>query len=262
MSVFRRGSRAFLCALAVAAAAIACPLASHSQTHGLIEAAASENYFSIEPGFNGTSVILFGSIDQDRIKGDMPDIAITLSGPEHPMTVWKKERRGAVWMNVSSFTFEAVPTFFATLSSRPLDDIAPVSERERYEIGLDSITFANSSQAPKAPAEYRAALVRLKRGNETFVENPDAIEWLGKRLFRAKITLPAAAGDGLYRARILLLHNRKVIGETAAQVTLQKVGIERFLSSSSTGQPWFYGASAVLLAAAIGTAASFVLRRR
>jgi len=230
-----------------------------------IEAGASQNYFYVEPSYNGTNIVLFGSIDRERLNGHKFDVAITIRGPVKPMTIWKKDRRAGLWVNSESLTFEDVPTYYALLSTRPASEIASIEQRKSHELGPDVLNL-EPKDSPKLEAqsldEFRDALIRLRKRAGLFVENGDsAIEFFGTRLFRSSVFLPPAAGAGLYRAKFYLLQDGKVIGEAASQIRLNKIGIEARLSFAALNYPWLYGAMAVLLAAAIGGGASVIFRR-
>ena len=114
-----------------------------------IEAEASENYFYIEPGYNGSSIVLFGSIDREKLRGKPFDVAVTIRGPVRPVTVWKKGRHAGLWINTESLTFEGVPNFYAVLSTKPAAEIAAIEERNGHGIGLDalSLPFARETAA-------------------------------------------------------------------------------------------------------------------
>jgi uncharacterized protein (TIGR02186 family) len=232
----------------------------------LIEAGASQNHFYIEPSYDGTSIALFGSVDSDRLKTEPFDVAITIRGPIRPATVWKKARRAGLWINAHSLTFDGVPNYYAVLSTKPLGDIASFEERKGHEIGIDVLQFPLTNPETKAltnpPQEFRDALIKLKRASGLFVEDNQAgIEFLGTRLFRAKVFLPAAAGPRLYRANFYVLQKGGVLGEASARIRLNKIGIEARLSSAAVDHPWLYGVLAVILAATVGGGASLVFRR-
>ncbi len=232
-----------------------------------IEADASENYFYIEPGYNGSSIVLFGSIDRDRLRGKPFDIAVTIRGPVRPVTVWKKGRHAGLWINSESLTFEAVPNYYAVLTTKPAAEIAPLDERRSYGIGLDALALPSQAgdgikAGAAAPQEYQDALVRLKQSAGLFLEqSKGAVEFLGTRLFRTHVYLPAAAGAGLYRAEFYILQNEQVVGETGADILLTKIGIEAELSSAALYFPWLYGLVAVILAALVGGGASIIFRK-
>jgi uncharacterized protein (TIGR02186 family) len=233
----------------------------------LIEGGASQNHFYIEPSYDGTSIALFGSVDSDRLKSEPFDVAITIRGPIRPATVWKKARRAGFWINAESLTFDGVPNYYAVLSTKPLEDIASLEERKDHEIGVAVLQFRLTA-SPETKAltnptqEFREALIKLKRASGLFVEdNQAAIEFLGARLFRARVFLPPAAGPGLYRVNFYVLQKGGVLGEASAHIRLNKIGIEARLSSAAVDHPWLYGVLAVILAAAVGGGASLVFRR-
>jgi uncharacterized protein (TIGR02186 family) len=232
----------------------------------LIEAGASQNHFYIEPSYDGTSIGLFGSVDSDRLKNEPFDLAITIRGPIRPVTVWKKARRAGLWINAESLTLDGVPSYYAVLSTKPLEEVASFEERNAHEIGIDVLQFPPTNPETKAltnpPQEFRDALIKLKRTTGLFVEDSEAaIEFLGARLFRAKVFLPPAAGPGLYRANFYVIQKGSVAGEASAHIRLNKIGIEARLSSAAVNHPWLYGVLAVILAAAVGGGASVIFRR-
>ncbi len=229
-----------------------------------IEAGASENYFYIEPGYNGSSIVLFGSIDREKLRGTTFDVAVTIRGPVRPVTVWKKDRHLGLWINTESLTFEGVPNYYAALSTRPAAEIASLEERKAHGIGLDALALPlrAGDGGAAAPQEFQQALIRLKQSSGLFLEqSTGAIEFFGSRLFRAHILLPASAGAGLYRAEFYIFQNGKIVGETGSDILLSKVGIEAQLSAAALDFPWLYGAAAVLVAALTGGGASLIFRK-
>ncbi len=246
---------------------LAVPDAAMTSTPDVIEAGASQNHFYIEPSYDGTSIALFGSVDSEQLKSEPFDVAITVRGPIKPVTVWKKARRAGLWVNSQSITFEGVPNYYAVLSTKPLQEIASPEERKKHEIGVDFLElplapYAKTNPPAAPPQEFRDALITLKRGSRLFIEeNQAAIDFLGARLFRARIFLPPAAGPGLYRANFYVLQKGSVAGEASAHMRLNKIGIEAQLSSAAANHPWLYGVLAVVLAAGVGGGASLVFRR-
>lgn len=233
----------------------------------LIEAGASQNHFYIEPSYDGTSIALFGSIDNAQRVGAPFEVAVTLHGPVRPVTVWKKARRFGLWLNAESFTFERVPNFYAVLSTKPLAEIAVPDQRREYEIGFDTleslrVAVPHGDDIADAPQEFRDALIKLKLKSGLFIENErNGVEFLGARLFRSRVYLPAAAGPGLYRVNYYVLQKGVVVGEASAHIRLNKIGIEAWLSSAAADYPWSYGVLSVLLAAGVGGVASLIFRR-
>jgi uncharacterized protein (TIGR02186 family) len=232
-----------------------------------IEAGASQNYFYIEPSYDGTAIILFGSIDRESLHGRPFDLAVTIEGPIRPVTVWKKDRLAGLWVNTESLTFEGVPNYYAVLSTRPVREIASLEVRSAHEIGLDALSLPLKAPNvpnghPPAPKEFQDALIRLKKSSGLFSENSKgAFEFFGSRLFRSRVFLPASASPGLYRVKFYVLQDGKTAGETSAHIRLKKIGIEARLSSAAMNYPWFYGLMAIIVAALTGGGASLIFRR-
>jgi uncharacterized protein (TIGR02186 family) len=232
-----------------------------------IEAGASQNYFYIEPSYDGTAIVLFGSIDRESLHGRPFDLAVTIEGPIQPVTVWKKDRVAGLWINTESLTFEGVPNYYAVLSTRPVGEIAPFEVRKAHEIGLDALALPLKAPDvpnghPPAPKEFQEALIRLKKSSGLFSENSkETFEKIGTRLFRSRVFLPASAGPGRYRIKFYVFQDGKAAGETSAYIRLKKIGIEARLSSAAMNYPWFYGLMAVGLAALAGSGASLIFRR-
>src|SRR5262249_27843802 len=135
-----------------------------SQLGGVIEAGASQNHFYIEPSYDGTTITLFASVDREKLKGAAFDVAVTMRGPTKAVTVWKKDRRVGLWVNSEYLTFEGVPNFYAVLSTRPVERIAPLDQRKPFEIGLDALALPlrpkeESNGAVPAPPEFQGALI-------------------------------------------------------------------------------------------------------
>jgi uncharacterized protein (TIGR02186 family) len=231
------------------------------------EAGAAQNYFYIEPSYDGTTIVLFGSIEREIVKGLPFDVAVTIHGPVKPVTIWKKKRRAGLWVNSESLTIEAVPNYYAVLSTLPVSEMVPLDQRKAYNMGLDALSFSvksNDGSTPRqaVPREFQDALIRLKRSAGLFVEkSTDAVDFVGARLFRSRVDLPASAGAGLYLAKFYVIQGGKVTGETSAQIRIQKIGIEAKLSYAALNYPWLYGALAVAIAGAIGGGASLLFRR-
>jgi uncharacterized protein (TIGR02186 family) len=254
----------FLCfGLALLALWLAPPVAGAAPVPDSIEAEVSENFFHIEPGYNGSSIVLFGSVDRDKLRGKPFDVAVTVSGPAKPMTVWKKGRHAGLWINSESLIFESVPNFYAVLSTRPAAEIADVEERKAHGIGLDALRLhARAGSISPAREEFHQALIRLKQSSGLYLEqSKGAVEFPGPRLFRARVYLPASAHAGLYRAEFYIYQNGKIVGETGADIQLTKVGIEYRMWEAALDFPWLYGAAAVIIAALTGGGASLIFRK-
>jgi uncharacterized protein (TIGR02186 family) len=230
---------------------------------GIIEADAAENNFYIRPDFTGSTVVIFGAVRRSRVLGNNFDIAVSVRGPVNGVTVWKKRRAGPVWINREKLEFDTAPSFYAALGTADIGSMAPFEERAAYELGLDTLRLqsAPADLHEEAQSDFRHALIEAKRAAGLYLESDTGVERSGESLFRARFFLPPAAGPGLYRVKVLLIQDGKIKGTSLSHVRIEKTGVERLLSNASATQPWAYGVIAVLIAVAVGGAASLLPRR-
>jgi uncharacterized protein (TIGR02186 family) len=87
------------------------------------------------------------------------------------------------------------------------------------------------------------------------------VTFVDKGLFRARIALPASAPVGRYRVDVLLFQDGQPITRRSRELVVEKVGLERVISSFARQSPWAYGMACMLIALAAGWAASAVFRR-
>jgi uncharacterized protein (TIGR02186 family) len=233
-----------------------------------LEVGAAETDIFIEPDFTGTRFVIFGALDgkRYRLMSSGTDLAILVRGPSRPTTVWRKRKMFGIWMNDTGVTFEQVPSFYIVLSTRPLTEVAPVEERLGQALGLDALNLqaTESDRARYSESEiegYREALIRQKMDRGLYDERISGIEFLGDRLFRARIELPAFVPPGTYRASVFLLDDKEIVTRSSSYISLTKAGIERILSTAAVDRPLLYGIAAVLLASLTGVLATLVLRR-
>jgi uncharacterized protein (TIGR02186 family) len=88
------------------------------------------------------------------------------------------------------------------------------------------------------------------------------VSFVDKGLFRAEVELPATAPTGAYYAEVWLFQEGAPVSVSNLTLTVEKVGLERSIYTFAHRRPWLHGILSVLLAAAIGYAASRVFRSR
>jgi uncharacterized protein (TIGR02186 family) len=165
------------------------------------------HFIAITTGFTGTEVVLFGATD-----GTGEVIAI-VRGPEHDAVVRRKSRVAGLWVNTRDVVFSFVPSYYAVYSSHPLEDIAPPPVQALHQIGLANLRFdiVGKPRAADEVAAFRAALIREHERDGLFRESAGRVYFLGDRLFRADIALPANLPTGEYRVEIYLVREGAVV---------------------------------------------------
>ena len=234
----------------------------------------SEHQIAIRSNFTGTQVLLFGAIEANTAEERLldRDIVVVVTGPSRPITVRHKERVGGIWINRTSLTFPRVPGYYAVASTRPLEVTAKTDTLRVHQIGIDNLdvgmptaTSIDGSALALDPIQERSfqkALVRNKRRDGLFLDNPAGVTFLGQTLFRATLDIPANVPVGLYTANVYLLRNGAVVDAISAPLYIDKSGIERLTYRFAHNQPFLYGLAVVLGAALAGWLASLIYWRR
>src|SRR3974377_700569 len=76
----------------------------------------SKHVVQITSNFDGTQIVLFGSIERDTPTAVLKpayDIIVTITGPRQSVVTRQKGRVLGIWANVDSRTFDDVPTYLA-----------------------------------------------------------------------------------------------------------------------------------------------------
>lgn len=243
--------------LALALALFASPAAAQVPPQPeRIVTALSQYTVSITADFSGTEILVFGAVRREAPvpKGDM-QVIITVQGPQEELVVRRKDRRAGIWVNTDEVEVEAAPSFYAVASSSELADAISQDEDRRWRV---STLRAIRSEAGAAPGntEFIDALVRIREREGMYQTLPRAVTVADETLFSTAVILPANLTEGVYRVRVLLTRNGKVIDARPDLILVHKAGLERWLFRLSREQPLIYGLLTIILAVGAGWGAS------
>jgi uncharacterized protein (TIGR02186 family) len=223
---------------------------------------------AISSNFQGMGLALFAVIQPDQQGGSRLstyDAAIIVRGPARVQVVRRKDRIGPIWVNSGSRTYVASPSYHATLTNRPLEDIAGDRVRAEAGLGLASLQLIQpwSPNHPAEDAAYREAFLNNRRDEGLYIEahGEDGLRFLAPNVFRATISIPANAPIGFYTVEVLVLSEGFVVGRESTTFQVEKVGFEAAVFNASREQPLAYGIATVALALSTGWLAGIVFRR-
>jgi uncharacterized protein (TIGR02186 family) len=240
-----------------------------------VSAALTDTQIQVTSGFSGARIVLYGAVFDPT--GAQNDVVVVVRGPEEPVRIVRKIRVAGLWLNTPPEVFRGAPGFYMAASNRPLAEVTGFAWRRRLRLGVDNIPLEQEAERTETrfgvpgvvvtPLEedyfdFRQAVVRLKQREGLYVADSDAVRFVDRNLFRADIALPAAAPTGRYEADIHLFRNGQPISVRTRTLTVEKVGLERFLYVFAHERPWTYGVVSVLFALFAGWTASAVFRRR
>lgn len=226
----------------------------------------SEHLIAIRSNFTGTQILVFGAVEAEssEIRALARDIVVVVRGPERAFTVRRKERVAGIWMNYDAQDFDSVPTFYAVVSTRPLEAIASRDMLERHQIGTRHLRLRTETSTVDAASEnaFRQAATRLMSRSKLYSEVTGGVSFLGNTLFRARIDIPSNVPVGNYTVEVYLIRDGNVIHAQASPLFVNKSGFERFVYNLAYRQPLLYGVIAVALALLSGWMAAAAFRNR
>lgn len=217
----------------------------------------SRHLVAISTGFAGTDVLMFGATEG---KGD---VVVIVRGPDRAVAVHRKSRVLGVWVNTAQMTFDRAPSFYSISSSRPLAEIAPPTVLARHQMGLDNLRL----ELPRAKAsanvaqEWRAGLIRNHEAQGLYRIAVGRVTFLGNRLFRAGINLPANVPTGTYQVKVFHLQEGRVVSAQTTPLQVSKVGAEAAVYDFAHQNSALYGLIAILVALMAGWAAHMAFRK-
>lgn len=227
----------------------------------------SQNRVAITANFDGSEILIYGAVKREAPApaGGALEVIITVEGPKTPLVIRRKERRAGIWVNTSSISVDAAPSFYAVATTGPLEEILSGTDDLRFRITLPhAIRAIGSATETATTEEFIEALQRIRSADESYRLMEGQVQLVEETLFRTDVVLPANLTEGDYRVRMFIARDGRVIDTMERVIGVRKAGLERSLYIMAHEQPFLYGLISLALAAVAGWAASagFRLLRR
>ena len=229
-----------------------------------IVAGLSQNRVSITADFDGSEILVFGAVKRDfpfpKDSGKL-QVIVAVAGPSIPVTVRRKERRYGIWVNTDTVGVDSAPSFYAVATSGRLRDVLHESEDQHHRVSVQhAIQSGDAGSASDDNLSFIDALIRIRKHERLYLEQPYTVIMEEQTLFRTKVVLPANLTEGDYTTRIFLTRDGKVIDQLEKVIFVTKVGLERFLFNLAHERPLAYGVLSLLIAVVAGWLASTLFR--
>ena len=247
----------------VLALALGLLLAAPGQAEEIVSGL-SQTRVSIDASFDGTSILIYGAATREEKPPVWPllQVIVTVEGPVQPIVVRQKERVAGIWINQGWVAFDEAPSFYAVMTTGPLDEILSEAEDARLNVSIPrGIGAYRLGSGSGAASDYLAALQRIRGKNGIYHLAANSVLLLQQSLFRTEVALPANLIEGDYVVRILLTRGGEVVDAQESRITVSKEGLERFLFRMAQDQPLLYGVISLILAAVAGGGAAEIFRR-
>ena len=235
-----------------------------------LEADVSMHAIPVDVRFSGARVVIFGSVDQTAPvpqPAQPLDIVAVIEAPRSELTVRRKARMSGLWINTKSVAFEHAPTYYAVVSTRPLEAVAPTAVLLENRIGLEQVPISTALGDPDAAKpgltdEFRSAAIALGMRQKRYVRQDDGIGFVGANLFRGQIDLPATIPVGQLTVTVYLFQSGQLVSRYDSKVSLAREGVENVIYEFAHRHALLYGIFTVAMAAGIGLLASFIVGLR
>ncbi|WP_339826766.1 TIGR02186 family protein [uncultured Parasphingorhabdus sp.] len=224
----------------------------------------SQDRISIRGDFNGAQLLLFGAITYPAgtRNTDQADIVVVLKGPVESIVVREKQQIAGIWINAASSEFRSAPGFYAVASSKPIDEIVDGKTADIYELGLNHLQLSPAGAIDSRELDrFVDGLVDLNARGNLFKNLPNSVKITNSVLYQARINLPASVPVGDYTAETFLILDGRVEAAEVKEVTIEKIGMGRFITNLSQKNGFLYGLIAVFISVFLGWSAGYLFRK-
>ena len=235
----------------------------------------SDDLVEINSSYHGTELLLFGAYR--GMPGD--DLILEVRGPSTDLLQRRKEQKAGIWINVETFRWLGVPSFYHVFSTRPLAEIAPLQTLTESGVGAASLglRLAKSkggggshhnggddspvSRASASTDEQNAGLVRNMTGLGLWATRTGSVKTQQDMLYRTALSLPSNVPPGSYVVRVLHFRDGVAISESKTDMKIRKAGLSALIYRFAHDYSLFYGLFAIAFAVASGWLAAVAFRR-
>lgn len=249
----------------VAALAVLLLAAQPTRAAEEVLAGLSQHSVSLTTDFSGSQLFVYGAVKRIAPATDDTaplEIIVTITGPDAPVEVRRKERRSGIWVNGRGVRVDSAPSFYAVATTGPFRDIISYTDELRYRIGLNHVIelIDPPAWAKDDREDYRRAVARIREAEGLYSIRPGTVKLVDNTLFETRIELPADLTEGDYLARIFLLRDKNVLDDFEDTIEVRRAGVGRFIYASAQDYPALYGIASILVALIAGWLASAFFR--
>lgn len=217
----------------------------------------AEDHVDITTGFNGSTLSLFG------VKSGSGQVAVVVRGPEHHMTVRRKQRIAGMWLNRTGITFQNMPVYYNYATSAPEDEMARPDVLIENGIGLASLPAKTNSWAGRQQQQdFHAALVRNKQKSGHYAEKAGVVKPISDNFFRANFYLPHSVIPGVYEIKTYYFLNGSVRDIKTERVRVGHVGASANILRFAEKHSFSYAMLCIALAVFAGWLSNRLRRAR
>ena len=228
-----------------------------------LTAKANHDHITIDFFYHGSTVGVKGIADAGT------DLVVKITSPEgHQMLKKKGKVAGALWMNVGTLSFEATPNLYEVFSTKKLDDILSLDERNKYVIGYDALKN-HVEVKPVANNEEKTTwfneFVKFKEDSRLYLTSSEGLNTTpaanGLQDYFIQTQWPYQAQPGDYLVTVYAVKDGKVIEQAESKVNVEQIGLVKTLATMAANSPAIYGFLSIGVALGAGFGVGMIFRK-
>ncbi len=214
----------------------------------------SEYNIAINTDFSGKNLILFGA------RQAAGDVVVVVRGPERDYTLHQKKRVAGIWVNRHHLELQAIPSYYAIASTKPLNRSIPNNIEGILQLGLPHLPYPETDEGYENI--FVQAFIHQQRREGLYVEQPGSITFLGDTLFKTTLPFPDVTPRGNYTVETYLFHDKQLVAVQSMPLHVAKTGLDASIFYLAHEKPALYGMIAVFIAIFAGWGASAIFGNR
>ncbi len=223
---------------------------------------ANHDHIKIDFFYHGSTVSIRGVSDPGT------DLIIKITAPGGHLALRQKGKvAGLLWMNVGELKFDNVPSLYSLHSTKKISDILSNEERDKYQIGYESIgkqaeiqPIANEADKQKWFNEF----VKFQEASKLYAESEGDVSLSGKageQYYYVLSPWPYQAAPGEYTVTVYAVKDKKVVESSATKVWVEQVGLVKSFAEMAKNSAALYGTISILAALVAGFGVGIIFRK-
>ena len=212
--------------------------------------------------YKGTDLVVHADLPME-----CDGAVVKIQGNAENVILKRKGKVSLFWLNVDDVTVSNAPDIYILDSSDSLENICSPDTRQKLLLGYDALKQQMDIQAGKdlVGSEF-SEFIKLKEHYGAYLQTvtaklqPDTDT--KHNAFNAVLHIPPVMPSGDYQVHLFYFNNGTLSGESEATLSVEKIGVPKYLYTLAFDHPAFYGLFACVIAMATGIIMSLIFGSR
>mgnify|MGYP005837019431 CR=1 FL=1 len=192
---------------------------------------------------------------------------LLVSRDNPPLMLSRKGKVGLFWMAVKQLEVRNLPFLYRIYTSGPLTSVAGPEAISQLGLGYDHLRGQMVAECVKGEPSADDAEVlfkgflQLKEGEGLYGVSEGAVTVSPEGRFQQAVTLPDRAIEGTYLIHAYAFKDGRLVGSATRELVTQKVGLGKWLVTTSQHNGVLYGVMAVVVALGAGLGIGAIFKK-